>query len=227
MTGAIDWHSEIAAEFDARYEFSPAFRERLDVWSALIDTYGGPDSDVLDAGCGSGVMTSAAAAKVKSVLGFDASPQMIGLARQRCKLLDNADFKVGRLGDRDIAAGRTFDVILCSSVLEYVDDLDGALDWLITKLKPGGILLVSMPNGASLYRKVERLAFKLTGRPRYYAHVRHVPMAAEFGLRLNGRELAVLETRHYAGPAMVRKLLGPHLGGNLFVVAAGLGTPDQ
>lgn len=227
MTGAVDWHSEIAAEFDARYEVSPAFRERLDVWAALIDTYGGADSDVLDAGCGSGVMTSVAAHKVKSVLGVDASPQMIGLARQRCKLLDNADFKVGMLGDRDVATDQTFDVVLCSSVLEYVDDLDGALGWLAAKLKPGGTLLVSMPNGASLYRKVERLAFKLTGRPRYYAHVRHTPMAVDFQSRLEDRGLTVCETRHYAGPAVLRKLLGSHRGSNLFVVAATRKAPDQ
>ena len=114
--------------------------------------------------------------------------------------------------------------MLCSSVLEYVEDLEGALDWLVERVKPGGTLLVSMPNGASLYRKAERLAFRLTGRPRYYANVRHLPLVATFEGRLQNRGLVIGETRTYAGPAVIRKLMGAQRSGTLFVVAATRGS---
>lgn len=219
---AIGYYSQIARDFDAKYASSPAFRERLELWNSLIAHYSHPEGDVLDAGCGSGVFSVLAARRARSVMGFDASPKMLELAeaRQQRDRLDNATFHVAAFEDANILQGRSFDLILCSSVLEYLEDCWRAFDWLATTLKPNGVIVFSMPNGASLYRKTEKLAYRVTGRPAYYGHVRNVPKADEVRVGLHARGFDVLSIHYYAAtPALSRlaRAIGrPDLADNLF-----------
>jgi 2-polyprenyl-3-methyl-5-hydroxy-6-metoxy-1,4-benzoquinol methylase len=171
MSDAVAWHTAIARDFADRYRHSPAFREREAVWRDLIARHGKACGSVLDAGCGSGVMTVLAAQRAGSVLAFDASPAMLAVAAETLaqNAATNVDLQGGLLGDDALLAGRRFDLILCSSVLEYVEDSWSAFDWLSQSLTPGGTILFSMPNGSSLYRHAERWLFRLTGRPRYSA----------------------------------------------------------
>ncbi len=223
---AVEWHQKISDCFLGRYERSQAFRERLSVWTEFIDESLGENAHVLDAGCGPGVFSCIAARRCKWVSALDGSASMLELARRRAANLGvaNIDFHAGLIGDGAVFAGRRFDGILCSSVLEYAPDLDAALDWLTERLAPGGALLVSMPNAHGLYRRLERIAFRLTGRPRYYAYVRRLASAAEFAQALKRRGLKTQAVRFYAGPAALRSLLPGRRWSekveNLFVIAA-------
>ena len=225
MTDAVAWHSANASDFDGKYATSSAFRERRAVWSGLIDAYVGSQAEVLDAGCGSGVLTSLAAARGRAVFGFDGSGEMVALARARLARegRGNAGFATAFLEDPALLGARRFDVVLCSSVLEYVEDHWRAFDWLAAALKPDGTVIFSMPNGSSVYRKLEKLAFRLTGRPGYYANVRHVPTAAAIQAGLAARGFELLAVRYYAAAplfsALARPLGRPELGDNLFVMA--------
>jgi 2-polyprenyl-6-hydroxyphenyl methylase/3-demethylubiquinone-9 3-methyltransferase len=225
MNDAVTWHSRIALEFDAKYARSPAFKERIAVWSRLIEQFVDRNTDVLDAGCGSGVFSALASRRARSVFGFDASPQMIALAESRRQQegLANAAFRVAALEDSAVVAGRKFDVVLCSSVLEYVEDFWRAFDCLATALKPAGVLVFSFPNNASLYRKAERAAFRLTGRPAYFAHVRSVPSLDQVNGGLAARGLKVVAIRYYAAvpglSAIARRIGRPDLADNLLVLA--------
>jgi SAM-dependent methyltransferase len=221
---AVAWHTEIAARFDSRYEKSASFKERLAVWRALITRYGGPQISVLDAGCGSGVFTVEAARRCRAVVGFDASPAMLDIAKRRTEGESNVFLHQARLPDLEFLNGQTFDLIISSSVLEYLDDPWRAIDALNTHLAPGGVLLLSVPNGDSLHRKAEALAYRYTGRPRYYAHVQYVPKASDFQAGLVQRGFQI-ETLQYYGPAPVLSGLGRPLGlsqqtDTLFVLAA-------
>ncbi len=223
---AVAWHSEIAARFDERYSSSPAFRERLAVWSELIDRFGGSSSRVLDAGCGSGVLTMIAAQRCAEVAGFDASPEMLAIAQERARAEGgaNVELRIARLPDLTFLGEQRFDLVMSSSVLEYMDDLWQTVDALLTHLAPGGVLLISLPNGASLYRRAEQLSYKLSRRPRYFATVRHVPNPATIVDGLAARGLAVEEVRYYAPTPFLSKLMRPlglaRLIDHLFVVAA-------
>ena len=227
MTDAVAWHSSIAQDFDAKYSASPPFRERYGIWCALIERHVGPQSQVLDAGCGSGVFSAHAAKAASSVLGFDGSAEMIALAQARAARdgLGNCRFEVAALEDLNVLGGRSFDLILCSSVLEYVEDYWRAFDWLAGALQPGGTIVFSMPNGASLYRRAERLAFRLTGRPAYYAHVRNVPTFGEVKAGLARRGFEIRSCQYYAAAPLlsrVARALGrADLADNLFVIACG------
>src|ERR1700730_10033587 len=50
----------------------------------------------------------------------------------------------------------SFDTILCVNVLEYVEDPAQTLAVLQTALKPGGVLIVLVPQGVSLYGSLDR-----------------------------------------------------------------------
>jgi SAM-dependent methyltransferase len=97
---------------------------------------------VLDAGCGSGPLSAALRAKGAIVTGFDGSPAMIKLARQR--LGENADLHVADLGRPLPFADSAFDDVVVSLVLHYLRDWAAPLAELRRVLKPGGRLLLSV-----------------------------------------------------------------------------------
>lgn len=223
---AVGWHSSIAADFDDRYAKSTSFRERFAVWSDLIAMYGGASIDVLDAGCGSGVLSVCAAARCNSVVAFDASAPMLEIAHSKVQRagLTNVTILNAALPRLDFLGEQRFQLVMSSSVLEYMDDMWLTLDALARRVAPGGILLVSFPNGTSLYRKFEALSYRLTGRPKYFAHVRHVPPAQTILKGLEARGFSVEKWLYYAPTPLLssfaRKIGVARYSDNLYVVAA-------
>jgi 2-polyprenyl-6-hydroxyphenyl methylase/3-demethylubiquinone-9 3-methyltransferase len=76
-------------------------------------------------------------------------------------------------------ADHYFDGIVCSSVLEYVDNPRRCVEEFARVLRPGGHLLLTVPNRASLMRKLEAGIWRLTNRlwrepwPAYLKFSRH------------------------------------------------------
>jgi ubiquinone/menaquinone biosynthesis C-methylase UbiE len=98
--------------------------------------------EILDAGCGSGPLMKALRGKDAVVSGFDLSPAMVELARQR--LGEDADVRVADLGAPLPYPDDTFDLVVASLSLHYVKDWNSALAELRRVLKPGGRLIVSI-----------------------------------------------------------------------------------
>jgi 2-polyprenyl-3-methyl-5-hydroxy-6-metoxy-1,4-benzoquinol methylase len=223
---AIDWHSSIAESFDRGYQISTRFIERLKVWSTAIEAYLPGGGTVLDAGCGTGVLSLAASARAESVIGFDGSEEMVSIARGKIPPPNAGKiaFEVATLSEMERFGPGSFDLVLSSSVLEYVDDLDTNLRAHAAMLKEGGTLLVSMPNGGSLYRWLESRVFEITGRPRYRRCVRHVPRPAAFEDRLRRAGLRPVSTITFAvAPVLGKPLRAAGLrsrGDTMFLTAA-------
>lgn len=95
---------------------------------------------ILDAGCGSGPLVADLRERGASVAGFDASPAMIRLARER--LGDDADLKVADLTLPLPYDNAAFDDALAVLVLHYFEDWSGPLAELRRILRPGGRLVV-------------------------------------------------------------------------------------
>jgi 2-polyprenyl-3-methyl-5-hydroxy-6-metoxy-1,4-benzoquinol methylase len=199
IADAVELHSRGAEEFDARYRTRPDFRERYEIWTRLIAKYSSPESRVIDIGCGSGVLSFEAARRNKTVLGIDGSAEMVGLCKSKQAEQDipNAAFIQSRIENLLELRFASADLLLCSSVLEYMEDLGACLGLLRSLLSPKGIMLVSLPNGASIYRKLERLSYRLIGKPAYVRFMRHhsTPAALDgVSFRLG---LKPLETHYY------------------------------
>ncbi len=111
--------------------------------------------EILDAGCGPGVNSITLARRGLRVTAIDEDPEKLETleALQRALApdlkLERAD--VCRLPFEDSA----FDKVLCSEVLEHVEDDHGAVSEFARVLRPGGLLVVTVPSEASVVHEYE------------------------------------------------------------------------
>ena len=121
--------------------------------------------DVLDVGCGTGVLTRELTQHVGddgSATGFDLSESMLGVARERCP---DATFKQGNVTDLPFD-DQSFDVVISSFMLMFVSDPEKALSEMRRVLKTGGRLVVSVWQGLEnnvVYRKLVETTHEIAG----------------------------------------------------------------
>jgi SAM-dependent methyltransferase len=95
---------------------------------------------VLDAGCGPGNLSAAAATRGASVVGTDLSQVMVALARSRHPELEFRQADAERLPFPD----GTFDAVVANLLIPHLPRPEAAIAELARVLKPGGRLAVSM-----------------------------------------------------------------------------------
>lgn len=223
---AIDWHTQIATDFDEKYSNSKNFRERYTVWTEILSRYSNNNFHVLDVGCGSGAFTFFLAERNKSVIGVDGSAEMLRICETKKKNLGsiNVDFINSDVGSLGKHLDEKSDLVICSSVLEYLDDLDGSLEQIVRSMKKNSLLIFSMPNKQSIYRKTEPILFHLFGRPRYYKYVRNVCTLKEIETKLQLFGFSILESKYYGATPLLsmlcRKVGVPFYSDNLFITVA-------
>jgi SAM-dependent methyltransferase len=108
----------------------PIVREILD---------GLPPGIALDAACGTGRHSAYLAALGHTVIGVDASPEMLAVARRK---VPDAEFREGDIHELPLPAG-SMDLVVCALALSHFPDLDGVLTELVRVLRPGGHLVLS------------------------------------------------------------------------------------
>ncbi|MBP1650977.1 MAG: class SAM-dependent methyltransferase [Bacteroidetes bacterium] len=129
------------------YEYDRiADRKRLDFISDSLKGKVKADARVLDVGCGNGVISRHLGKLGFNVLGIDVSEQTIARARA-LNTLPNVWFDVIS-AEKLVAQGDTFDAIICSEVLEHLQDPSSLLKVLYQSLKQDGVLIVTVPNGS-------------------------------------------------------------------------------
>jgi SAM-dependent methyltransferase len=110
---------------------------------AILDLAGEvTDRQILDAGCGSGPLFEALRGRGAIVTGFDSSTTMVELARQR--LGDTAALQVADIGSPLPFPDGTFDDVIASLVLHYLEDWTTPLAELRRVLRPGGRLIMAV-----------------------------------------------------------------------------------
>jgi SAM-dependent methyltransferase len=97
---------------------------------------------ILDAGCGSGPLCADLRERGAVVTGIDASAAMLALARRR--LGEDAALHQVDLSERLPFADDTFDDIVASLVLHYLEDWGPTLAEMHRVLRPGGRLIASV-----------------------------------------------------------------------------------
>ena len=205
---AVDFFSQIAVEFDAKYLHHPNFKERYDVWTRAIAKYSNSNYRALDIGCGTGIFTVNLASRNRSAIGIDGSHEMINLCEKRRSQSDltNISFR-----NNDIRALKNnpigkVDLVICSSVLEYLEDLDASFELIRSLLANNGIFIFSIPNKSSFYRKIEPLMFKVTGWPPYYRFVRNVFTLPRIEAKLKQHGFIFLESAYYGQVPLASKV---------------------
>ncbi|WP_414170362.1 class I SAM-dependent methyltransferase [Streptoverticillium reticulum] len=115
----------------ARPRYPEALIERIAAVAAAAPA--GPRPDVLDVGCGTGIVTRQFQAAGCRVLGIDPDARMAGLARQF-----GGEVEVARFEEWD-PAGRDFDAVVAGQAWHWVDPAAGAAK-AARVLRPGGLL---------------------------------------------------------------------------------------
>jgi SAM-dependent methyltransferase len=108
-------------------------------YEAVLDHCGvGPRLDYLDAGCGSGMAASLAAARGAKVHGFDAAEAMLAIARER---VPAGDFRVADL-EAVPFADNSFDVVTGFNAFQFAGDPVRALSEARRVARRGGRVVV-------------------------------------------------------------------------------------
>lgn len=92
-----------------------------------------PGPDVLDVGCGTGIVARQLRAAGRRVLGVEPDPRMAGFARSTGVEVEVATFEAWD------PAGRTFDAVVSGTAWHWIDPVAGAAK-AARVLRPGGVL---------------------------------------------------------------------------------------
>lgn len=116
------------------------YHELLDeLESGYVERFG-RDRDVLEVGCGTGLVLRRIAGFAKTAKGIDLSPGMLEKAKER-----GLDVCEGSATDLPFADA-SFDVTCSFKVLAHVPDIEKALSEMARVTRPGGVILAELYN---------------------------------------------------------------------------------
>ncbi len=154
--GTGQYFGEMAKTWDQRYAKSN-FGERMAIVRRWLE--GRAPGKMLDLGCGSGRLSVVARELGWRTVCLDLSMEMLGAARETgATRMVQADAERVPLRSRSVEAALSF------AMLEYVPHPEQVLAELARVLKPGGTLLITMPNHSSGLRWAESAVAALRKR---------------------------------------------------------------
>ena len=104
-------------------------------------------TQVLDVGCGGGLLSEALAEEGAAVTAIDLAPELIKVARlHRLETGVDVDYRLQSVEALATERPASFDVVTCMEMLEHVPDPGAIIEACSTLLKPGGRLFVSTLN---------------------------------------------------------------------------------
>jgi SAM-dependent methyltransferase len=210
---AVDHFDRQAAAYEAHAEGRPEFEERFRLWGGAIDRAtpaGSVGATAIDLGCGPGHLTYELATRGFRTISIDGSEAMLARTRERLYQhgIAGADLRRHTLPlpaslVEDLAGQAQ--LILMSSVIEYIDPDDEVLRQCARLLTTGGHLLASFPNRRSVYWRLQRMLKRTPLFARSASrHQRHQydvgtvqRMARSAGLDLRGSTYFALPLQRY------------------------------
>ena len=180
--------------------------------------------DLLDIGCGGGLLAEPMARLGARVVGIDASERNIGVARAHADAGGLAiDYRAGT-AETLASAGERFDLVLNMEVVEHVADVGAFLGACCALVKPGGMMVI-----ATLNRTPQSFVFAILGAelvlgwlPRgthdWRKFLRPSELARE--LRRHGARIAELVGVRYS-PLTDRFALGEDISVNYMALVEG------
>ncbi len=158
-----------------------------------------PGELILDLGCGDGALTERIVGAGASVVGVDASPDMVRAARARgldARVMDGQalDF-----------AGVTFDAVVSNAALHWMPDAQAVIAGVARALKPGGRFVGEMGGHGNVASIVAALHASLRSRGVAPAQAFgwFFPTAGQYAALLRAENFAVLYADLFARPTLL------------------------
>jgi ubiquinone/menaquinone biosynthesis C-methylase UbiE len=171
--GASDFSEQVRDLFNDRaqvwgrnYQPQGKLAWRLDEFYSVLGEVASPPAEVLDFGCGTGHLAERLRKGHYQLTACDMADQMIVTARHE---FGEANIKwVSLPADwrRLPFADQSYDAVMASCVLEYVDDLKLVFGEMARVLRIGGVLIFNVPNPKNGRRQREMWA-KRIARPKW------------------------------------------------------------
>ncbi|SEL42387.1 3-demethylubiquinone-9 3-methyltransferase [Roseateles sp. YR242] len=134
------WDTE--SEFKPLHQINPLRLNWIDGYSPLAG------KQVLDVGCGGGILADAMARKGGKVLGIDLAVKSLRVAELHAMEAGTENIAYQEIAVEDLAAQRPgqYDVVTCMEMLEHVPDPASVVNALGQLVKPGGWVFLSTLN---------------------------------------------------------------------------------
>ena len=152
------------ADMYERVLVNPLFRPWVDDLLQRVQL--APGDRVLDLACGTGIVARVAKERLgrdAAVVGVDASPQMLAVAR---RVAPDIDWREGNAAALPVAAGEQFDVVICQQGLQFFADKPAAAREMRRVLAQGGRLAAATWRELEdnpLFRELHELAERRLG----------------------------------------------------------------
>jgi 2-polyprenyl-3-methyl-5-hydroxy-6-metoxy-1,4-benzoquinol methylase len=169
----------------------------------LISRYSSHKGQLLDIGCGTGDFLLKAQQEGWKVSGIEPNPQARTLAKDKGLEVHDASYMSG-------LKPQSYELITLWHVLEHLPNLKEQIQHLTTLLKPGGLLVVAVPNFKSYdaqYYKSDWAAYDV---PRHFWHFSKNAIAKLFGTY----DFVVFDTRPLWFDAFYVSMLSEKLKGS-------------
>ena len=198
------WSYSLSANLEPRLHLPKLFSgaitligKRIGVpfgWMSLANL---PKGRFMDVGCGDGQTVNVARQLGWDAMGIEIDPAAVRTAqRSGLNIVEGTYEQLTQYEQQ-------FDCIICSHVLEHVHDPRDLLAKLKIAIKPGGVLLLSLPNALSALRQHFGANWRGLEAPRHIsipAEPQLIQMLTELGFKVesmadNGRETAASSYR--------------------------------
>ena len=157
-----------------------------------------PGEQILDLGCGDGVLTEQIAAAGAHVVGVDAAPDMVAAARVR-----GLDARVA--AGQDLDFDRDFDAVFSNAALHWMRPPERVLAGVYRALKPGGRFVAEMGGHNNTAAIMVALGAVLARRGLAAARLSpwHFPSADAYGEKLRAAGFAIDEIAIVPRPTLL------------------------
>ena len=135
-------YEDLAESYNALIDHKPhnAYYDRPNTLKLLSEVKG---KRILDAACGPGKYAEILLGRGAIVTGFDSSPKMVKLAKERNK--GNGEFFLHDLSEpMKIIEDESHDTVICALAMHYLENWNPTLKEFCRVLKPGGSLVISI-----------------------------------------------------------------------------------
>ncbi len=153
-----------ARSWASKYRADGPLQRRLEAFGGALTSLVPPPARVLDLGCGAGNLAADLAHRGYVVTGVDISEAMISEARRTHEGQDLDWVVIQARKPLPFDCG-SFDAVVASSVFEYLDDVASTLGEVARILRPGGILLYTVPLPSHPTRRLEHVLAYLARLP--------------------------------------------------------------
>lgn len=231
----LSYFDQEASGWSNRYQLSRHFQARLNQALSWLPPSPGP-INILDFGCGSGVLATSLFKWGHQVTAVDASEEMIRATQAAFEAegIPKSQYKLEHLSREDGQGeylNHRYQAIYSLGVLEYVPEPQQLLAHWAKVLEPKGLLILSLPNRASVLRRMERFVFQnaalfsgvpacrhLTGPDSYLHHQKHQFTLTELDNILEPLGFTRQNAVYKVTPERLKALEGNPLLGMTFMV---------